>query len=133
MNYLIDTHILIWSLIEPNKINEKLQNILKDKKNTIFVSKISFWEISLKYSLGKIELTGIQPEDFEKGTIKLGFEIKDIETNEVLSYYNLPKFKDHKDPFDRMIIWQCIKNKYILISRDSRIENYKNLGLKSIS
>ena len=72
------------------------------------------------------------PEEIEKGTLKLGYEIKDIETDEVLSYYKLPKKKYHKDPFDRMLIWQSIKNKYILISRDSSIESYKNIGLKSI-
>lgn len=132
MNYLIDTHILLWSLFEPSKIKSSIQEILKDRNNTIYVSKISFWEISLKYSLGKIEIEGLYPEEIEKGTLKLGYEIKDIETNEVLSYYKLAKIKDHKDPFDRMLIWQSIKNKYILISRDSSFENYKDIGLKSI-
>ena len=132
MNYLIDTHILIWSLFEPDKIKGTIQEILKDRNNTIYVSKISFWEISLKYSLGKFEIEGLHPEEIEKGTLKLGYEIKDIETDELLSYYKLVQIKDHKDPFDRMLIWQSIKNKYILISRDSRIENYKDTGLKSI-
>lgn len=130
MNYLIDTHILIWSLFDPGKIKKNIQDVLIDRNNVISVSKISLWEISLKYSLGKFEITGLNPEQIENGIIKLGFEIKDIETDEALTYYKLPKIDAHKDPFDRMIIWQCIKNKMTLITMDSRIKNYKSSGLK---
>ena len=55
MNYLIDTHILFWSLFDPKKINDKIKGFLINTNNTIYVSKISFWEISLKYSLRKIK------------------------------------------------------------------------------
>ncbi|MBN2546506.1 MAG: type II toxin-antitoxin system VapC family toxin [Spirochaetes bacterium] len=130
MKYLIDTHILICSLFDPDKIKKNIQDVLVDRDNDIFVSKISLWEITLKYSLGKMEISGVLPEHIENGIIKLGFEIKDLETDEILTYYKLPKMDNHKDPFDRMIIWQCIKNKLILLSRDSRIKDYKKNGLK---
>ncbi len=132
MNYLIDTHILLWSLFETEKLNKNIEQILKNKNNSIYVSKISLWEISLKYSLGKLEMAGIDLNNLKKIIEKMEFEILDIETDELLSFYKLPKDSKHKDPFDRMLIWQCVCNKYIFISRDSRIKNYKRIGLKYI-
>ncbi|MEO5602774.1 MAG: hypothetical protein ABIR06_17775 [Cyclobacteriaceae bacterium] len=38
----------------------------------------------------------------------------------------------HRDPFDRMLIWQAIKNKLTIISKDSHVANYKSVGLKVI-
>jgi PIN domain nuclease of toxin-antitoxin system len=49
MIYLLDTHALIWSIIDPDKLSDIARNIIQDQKNTILVSSISFWEISLKY------------------------------------------------------------------------------------
>ncbi|MDR0761302.1 MAG: PIN domain-containing protein [Treponema sp.] len=51
MNYLVDTHILLWSFIEPKKLTENIRRILLDEDNTIFYSQINLWEISIKYGL----------------------------------------------------------------------------------
>ncbi len=131
MNYLLDTHVLLWSLLVPEKINENIRKIILDTDNDIFVSKISLWEISLKYSLGKLELSGVIPEELDEKIINSGYKIIEIENQELLSYYKLPKV-EHKDPFDRMIIWQCIKNNHILVSRDTKFDLYKTFGLKII-
>ncbi len=131
MNYLLDTHILLWSLLVPEKINENIRKIILNPENDILVSKISLWEISLKYSLGKLELSGVIPEELDEKIINSGYKIIEIENQELLSYYKLPKV-EHKDPFDRMIIWQCIKNNYILVSRDTKFDLYKTFGLKII-
>jgi PIN domain nuclease of toxin-antitoxin system len=130
MNYLIDTHILLWSLFEIKKINDKIKEILLNRNNSILVSKISLWEISLKFSLGKLEINGIDIEDLQKQIEKLHFDIIDLNNVDILTYYKLPKNNKHKDPFDRMLIWQSICNKYVLISRNSRVEDYKKNGLK---
>ena len=131
MNYLLDTHVLLWSLLVPEKINENIRKIILNPENDILVSKISLWEISLKYSLGKLELSGVIPEELDEKIINSGYKIIEIENQELLSYYKLPKV-EHKDPFDRMIIWQCIKNNYILVSRDTKFDLYKTFGLKII-
>lgn len=41
-----------------------------------------------------------------------------------------PKKDDHKDPFDRLLIWQAIANGYTLITQDSKIEQYRAVGLQ---
>ena len=70
-------------------------------------------------------LTGDLPELAEKA----GFEILDITAGEVSSFYRLPRIK-HKDPFDRLIIWQCIRNDITLLSKDAGLDDYKEHGLK---
>ncbi len=64
MKYLLDTHYLIWALTDTKKISKKIVNVITDPGNEIIVSAVSFWEISLKSSLGKLTITGFAPEDF---------------------------------------------------------------------
>jgi len=56
MQYLLDTHILLWWFTTPKKISTKAHRIIKDKSNDIFLSSISFWEMAIKKSLGRLTL-----------------------------------------------------------------------------
>jgi len=46
-SYLIDTHIFLWLIFEPSKIDKEKLEILKKPKNKIYIANITFWEISL--------------------------------------------------------------------------------------
>lgn len=131
MTYLIDTHVLIWSLVDDKKLSDTVREILENPENTILVSSISLWEISLKFSLRKLDLQGITPGDFPKLIQEIGFELTLVQPDEV-STYHLLKGEWHRDPFDRMLIWQVIKRKVILISKDENIAKYANEGLKVV-
>ncbi len=61
MNYLMDTHYLLWVVFEKEIISKKIGDIITDPVKKVFVSTVSFWEISLKSSLGKIEITRLRP------------------------------------------------------------------------
>jgi PIN domain nuclease of toxin-antitoxin system len=75
MTYLLDTHIFLWALFNPRKLKKIVRKILLDPENRICVSVITFLEISLKYSLGKLELQNIKPEELVGITEETGFEI----------------------------------------------------------
>ncbi|SLM27721.1 PilT protein domain protein [Desulfamplus magnetovallimortis] len=130
MNYLIDTHYLLWSMFEPSRISINVLDVFNTTDKVKYVSKISYWEISLKYSLGKLELYGVTPEDLLEITKDAGFKVYDIHEQDVISSYQLPSVPSHKDPFDRMLIWQCIKNNLVLITNDKKIQAYREYGLK---
>ena len=130
MNYLLDTHYILWTLFEPNKIKNKILQIFKNADDSKLVSGISLWEISLKYSLGKLELSGTNPDEIFEKIPASGFDIIPIENDVLSSYYKLPKKKDHRDPFDRLLIWQAIANDLILITNDKTIEQYIEDGLR---
>ena len=56
MKYLIDTHVLLWAIMESYKLPEKILKLLEDESNTIFVSPISYWEIAIKHQNKKLNL-----------------------------------------------------------------------------
>ena len=132
MKYLIDTHIFLWSLFTPEKISRTAARILKDPGNRILVSAITFWEISLKYSLNKLALKGVRPDELPEYANRLSYDILGLSAEDAASFYHLPRIS-HKDPFDRMLIWQAIREKMVLISKDSKISAYESLGLKILT
>ncbi len=117
MKYLLDTHVLLWTIFDDEKLSETARKIIKDQDNKVYASIISYWEISLKYALGKLELVGITPDELPKHVQKADINTLGVNKKIVSTFYKLPKIK-HKDPFDRMIIWQAISNKITLISRE---------------
>lgn len=123
MSYLVDTHIFLWTLFSPNKISKKVKSLLLDPENTKIVSIISFWEISLKYQLGKINLTGVLPDKLPELSKEAGFDILNLEPEVISSFYKLPKIKN-KDPFDRMLAWQAIHKDFYLITKDPDFMDY---------
>lgn len=130
MIYLFDTHYILWSLFEPEKIEEPVRQILENNRDTKLVSGVSLWEISLKYSLGKLELENTNPGEIYDNLLEAGFETADLQNRLFANYFKLPQKNDHRDPFDRLLIWQAISNNYILITHDKKIEQYRSDGLR---
>ena len=56
-------------------------------------------------------------------------QLLDLSAEDAASFYHLPRIT-HRDPFDRMLIWQASREKLVLISKDSKIANYEDCGLK---
>lgn len=131
MKYLLDTHTLIWAITNKEKLSKKVKNILESSETEIYVSAISYWEISLKYALGKIDLIGGDSQDLLNESLKLGFTNIPLKPEICTSFKNLTA-NYHRDPFDRMLIWQSISENYTLLTKDESIKLYKKVGLKTI-
>jgi len=132
MKYLLDTHTLLWARLSPEKLKKTQKAIIESPEEEKFISPITAWEISLKFSLGKLDLVGHTPDEFIAGIYKLGIKIITPTPEQYVTYYLLPKMDKHKDPFDRMIIWQAIQDGLTLLSSDGQLSNYKIHGLKLI-
>ncbi len=132
MNYLLDTHYILWALFEPEKISENVRVIFQSEEHRKCVSGVNLWEISLKYSLGKLEFENLNPEQIAEKIDESGFVLIQVRNEDLLTYYQLPKKENHRDPFDRMLIWQAIKGGLTFISRDTKVEQYIENGLKVI-
>ena len=131
MNYLLDTHAIIWALSDRGKLSNSVLDIMSDENNLIYASSISFWEISLKFSIGKLKINGILPNELPELIIEQGFDTIPLTPEESSSYYNLA-LTNHKDPFDTMLIWQAINRNLILITKDDNLQQYKIDGLKTL-
>jgi len=131
MSFLLDTHTLLWALFEPTRLGSKGAEILGNADETIFVSVVSFWELSLKYAIGKLELCNVTPDDFPGLVRQAGFEVLPLAEADAATFHHLPRL-EHKDPFDRLLIWQAISRKLTFISQDKACAAYKKQGLKVI-
>ena len=129
MRCLLDTHTLLWTLFDPTRLGKKAAESIRNPDVTILVSVVSFWEISLKYATGKLELSGVVPDDFPAIVRQSGFDILPMAETDAATFHRLPRM-GHKDPFDRLIIWQAISHKLLLVSQDSAFADYRKLGLK---
>lgn len=130
MIYLLDTHYVLWSLFEPDKLGKRVRKILENNSDSKLISGVNLWEISLKYSLGKLELKGTNPSEIFDKLLEAGFEVAELQNRLLATYYQLPKKDSHKDPFDRLLIWQAISNDFTLITQDKSFEQYRPDGLQ---
>ena len=131
MKYLLDTHTMIWAATDTAKLSLNARQILTNSNHQIFVSAVSFWEISLKYALGKLSLNNIAPEDFPAVCAAMDFDILPLDAQTASTSHFL-KATWHKDPFDRMMIWQALCLNVPLVSKDPEIALYKSEGLKVV-
>ncbi len=129
MKYLLDTHTFIWLMISPEKLSDKCRRIIISSQS-VYISSVALWEISIKFGLGKMELKGILPEELLTQSEELRIQTMDFNSGDAISFYKLARH--HKDPFDRMLVWQSIRNNMTLISKDNRLESYEENGLQLI-
>ncbi len=127
MKYLIDTHIFIWFVENLPNLSKSLKNTIEDENSEIFISIASLWEISIKTSIGKLQLNRKYEEIFNVLKVN-SIEILPITFAHTLENNRLP-FR-HRDPFDRIIIAQAIVENINFISADAVFDDY--LAGKSI-
>jgi len=132
MNYLLDTHILLWALSGSDKLPEEAVQIILNPKNTIYYSIASLWEISIKHWKGKIGISGTEFLHFCEiaGYKRLSIEDRDICTLETLAdIENI----EHKDPFDRILLSQAKSSGMILLTRDRKLTAYNEPWVKFLA
>lgn len=118
MRYLLDTHVVLWWLTEPEKIQTKAKKIIHDRANEIFVSSASFWEIAIKKSIGRLTL----PHNLLETVAIEGFKILPIMPEECIGVADLPML--HADPFDRLLVLQAKLYDLVMITSDAKIAEY---------
>lgn len=123
MNIIIDTHIFLWLLNDPSKIDKTYLQHLENTDNNIYLSSMSMVEIIIKNAIGKLKIDF----DIENSANAMGVEVMSFDSKDALQLSKLPLH--HKDPFDRMIIAQTISKDYAIISDDSKFEQYVDNGL----
>ena len=129
MKYLLDTHAFLWALGQSKDLPEEVSKELKNPNNEVYVSAITFWEISIKTRIKKLDLGGIPTEDLLSLAEKMDFQVIDLTPEEANTYVNLAE-NTHNDPFERMLIWQCIRRNMTIVSKGIEFIKFKDYGLK---
>lgn len=131
MRFLLDTHAFLWTLCDAKKLSKRSRDIIENSENDVFISVITYWEISLKFALGKLKLTGFTPEQLPGLAAEIGLETLPLSAEISSTFYQLP-VQVHRDPFDRMLIWQSIREDLCLLSRDAAFKEYRDYGIRVI-
>ena len=122
MRYLIDTQILIWSIITPEKLSSLVVNILQN--NEIFVSQIAFFEIAIKQKIGKLEEFDLSIESLHYRVEQDGFYMLPLKIDHIAAYRAIPLIPEHRDPFDRILLATALSEKIPIISADANFKLY---------
>jgi PIN domain nuclease of toxin-antitoxin system len=119
--YLFDTQALIWYFDGNPALPDSISKIISETQNIVMVSRASFWELSIKISIGKLRLS-LELGQIMESCEKAGFGILGIENEHILQLKNLEHH--HRDPFDRMLISQCLAEDMNIISSDQAFDFY---------
>lgn len=123
MQYLLDTHVILWWLTDPKILSKKSRLIISNRENKLFVSSASLWEMSIKANLGRLKL----PSNILSVIKEDAIQLLDISPNNALGIADLPTH--HKDPFDHMLVIQAKQHDLILITRDKALQKYPIMTL----
>ncbi|MBN1947465.1 MAG: type II toxin-antitoxin system VapC family toxin [Bradymonadales bacterium] len=118
MNLLLDTCVLLWWLTDEPTLSNGARRSIEDGQNPVFVSAASIWEIAIKQGLGKLVL----PADFREVLQEQPFSWLDIKADHAFRVRELPFH--HRDPFDRMLVAQCLVEGLTLVTRDRVLSRY---------
>ena len=124
MNFLLDTHILIWAAISPHKISPELVSLLSDPSNHLYFSSASIWEISIKESLEKSDFK-VSSKKLYDGLIENGYKEIKVSALHAMEVIKLPFI--HRDPFDRILVATAIWENMPLLTNDSTLSPYHSL------
>ncbi len=114
------------------RLSKRIRAVLVHPANEVFVSAVTFWELSLKAGLGKLRLEGVSPAQLPSVAERMGFRVLPLDADLAASFHELPAVETHRDPFDRMLIWTAIRRGWTLVSRDDRLAPYERHGLRWI-
>ncbi len=118
MKLVLDTHALLWALLEPGRLSPTAAEAITDGANEVFVSVISAWEIEIKRAKGKLPL----PSTLKDSLSELRFRPLPVTLSHVFAVESLPRH--HRDPFDRMLIAQAQLDGMTLVTADREIRHY---------
>ena len=121
---LLDTQALLWSLFEPLRFPQRIADELTDPDTEILFSAASIWEIAIKAALGRPDF-GFDPRDITGKALASGYRELPVFSGAASLVTKLPRH--HRDPFDRLLIAQCIAEPARLFTSDSRLTRYSEL------
>ncbi len=126
MNILLDTHIALWAISNHPKLPGKAKELILDPDNTIYYSAVSMWEVLLKHDSKENNLK-LSADEFaeyceESGYYPLNMTPKHVLVAESLDISKVDK--EHRDPFDRLLIAQAKAENYSLLTHDAKLPLY---------
>jgi PIN domain nuclease of toxin-antitoxin system len=120
MRLLVDTHVVIWALVDPERLSKRVRGMIEDPGADLIVSAATAYEIEFKR--GRDSDLGRLPLDLERALTGLGFTWLPVTASHASMAGRLPRH--HGDPFDRILIAQALAEGMPLLSADRNLPAY---------
>ena len=121
MQLLLDTHLLVWAMGEPERLPAGLISMLEDPAHIPVFSVVSLWELVIKSALGRPDFN-VKPAQLRRALLDGGWRELLIDSRHVLAVADLPPL--HRDPFDRLLLAQANAEGQLLITADQQLAAY---------
>jgi PIN domain nuclease of toxin-antitoxin system len=124
MRLLLDTHLLLWALAMPERLDAVTKAALEDTDNDILFSAASIWEIAIKAGQGRADFA-FDPRQILQEALATGFAELPVRADAALLVADLPNH--HRDPFDRLLIAQALREPVRFYTADPLLARYSEL------
>jgi PIN domain nuclease of toxin-antitoxin system len=120
MRLLLDTHVLLWAAMDPERLGRSAQLLLDADQRLL--SAASSWELAIKQGLGKVDLGTDVRSWIGRAVAELQLEPLGISVEHAAGVEALPPV--HRDPFDRLLVAQARHEGAVLLTADARLREY---------
>ena len=127
MRLLLDTHVFLWYITGDNRLGGSIRDAISDPKNDVYLSVISLWESIIKHQIGKLQLPQ-PPEEYLPAQRARHLVSSLVSEASVANLARLPPI--HRNPFDRMLVWQAIQHDLTIVTVDDAVCAYTNNVLR---
>jgi PIN domain nuclease of toxin-antitoxin system len=115
LSFLLDTRVFLWLDAGSPRLSERTRTLILRTDQAVYVSAVSFWEIAIKRRDGKLAYDGApRTAAADAGFVELDISAADAETAGALDW-------SHRDPFDRMLVAQCLNRSLTLVTADAKM------------
>ncbi len=122
MKVLLDTHIFLWAISDYARLSSRAGEVIRDSDNEVLVSIASAWEIAIKVGIGKFVMPVPLAPYLQRQLVKHRIGVLSIQLSHLAMLEKLPLH--HRDPFDRLLVAQCLEEDATLITVDSQLQRY---------
>jgi PIN domain nuclease of toxin-antitoxin system len=124
MRLLLDTHLLLWALADPDRLDATTRSVLEDASNEVLFSAASLWEIAIKAGLGRVDFT-FDPQQVLRAALDTGFVELPVRSAAAVLVAGMPPH--HRDPVDRLLIAQAMSEPVRFYTADPVLPAYSEL------
>lgn len=124
MRLLLDTHIALWAIVDSPQLSVTARELISDRRNVVFVSAVSVWEIAIKHALGREAGMPLSAREALVCFRSAGYKLLDVSAEHAAGVEQLPLH--HADPFDRFLVAQALVEPLRLLTRDATVLAYSD-------
>jgi PIN domain nuclease of toxin-antitoxin system len=121
VNLLLDTHVWLWSHVEPDRLGKRVAAALADERNRLWLSPISVWEFFLLVERGRVRLQdGMPPQEWVEAALSRA-PMHDAALTREVAVRSRSMRIEHEDPADRFLAATADVYELTLVTADERL------------